>query len=858
MPATATPPAVRSAVADVLLRHGLVAPGLLSRSKVRPGRVRTDSAAGLVALEADLVALGFLPGPRLRRYLAGQEPERLAELGLGLLDGLARAVGAHVPHIPLFRSFPRRIPADTNDLYVRRIFALLLQEPRQPCVLCGTADLVRPVAPCAHLVCGACWDGSDYTGCPICHRRVDCEDAFLRPTPPPAHRPQPPLPRRARIVELADDAGQACGELTAALLGRRTPLSPADRADLDTLLDHAGPAWVDLLPADIPVRETRAAVVARALTDPAGADRLPGLLDRYVGTATDVLRLLHVLHGADAGLRTPPARRRSLPRRLRRLLLSRLDALPLASLVEDLRRHGARWLRMAENLHPFEEAGRHPVAATAFVVLRRTRIDADTPFGRLVAGVVTAHPGVTVRPGERITVTGWAGRVEAALPAGNTVPLLAARPGELVRRLVAVAHRAGDPAELVDTVDRVAPAVAPGVLLAAIGALRAASWPAVPRLYFPRGGSATLWTEPDHRPRLDAGVAVDLESVLTAEVLRRAGNLPPVDHALLDGGLVDLVAPFTERTASAALVRLPRGSGQPLPPGRRLRLFLHWTEPAGTRVDLDLSVSFYDGGGGFVGWCDYTRLRFGKLDAVHSGDLTSAPPPAGASEFVDLDIAALRRRGIRYVTMLVLSYNDVPFDAMTDAFAGLMTHPGDHGQPFEPRAVEQRFDLAGDVRVAIPLVVDLDRSALRWLDSTLAVAGGQHSVGRYSRTIGRLSAAADRHFTAGHRVSLWELACWQVAARTRQVTVRGGSPRTYRRRDGETVAAFAERLVTGGPADDTPVKAAPDFAALVRADVDLPVGADVYALYPDRLDPARVRQLQAGDLLAALAPTGAA
>ncbi|HEY0700194.1 MAG TPA: TerD family protein, partial [Micromonospora sp.] len=333
----------------------------------------------------------------------------------------------------------------------------------------------------------------------------------------------------------------------------------------------------------------------------------------------------------------------------------------------------------------------------------------------------------------------------------------------------------------------------------------------------------------------------------------------------LDAGLADLVAPFTERTASAALVRLPRGRAQPLPDGRTVRLFLHWTQPADTRVDLDLSVALYDTDGCYVGWCDYTRLNFGDGHVVHSGDLTSAPAPLGASEFVDFQPAALRKRGIRYLTMIVFSYNDVPFDAMTDAFAGLMADPGRGGDPFTPKAVEQRFDLTGAVKVATPLVVDLNDGTLRWVDAAMTGSGDLHSVARYAQTIGRLSAAVDGYFAAGHRVSLWEVACWHAAARARVVEVRhrDGTCATYRRGDDEPVASFAARLVALAPADaerpadgerpaDVP---GPGFAALLRGVADLPEGAEVYALYPGQLDPGRVVRLDAADLVSSLAPS---
>ncbi|MFG3704560.1 MXAN_6230/SCO0854 family RING domain-containing protein [Micromonospora sp. NPDC047670] len=841
-------------------RSGLVAAGLLGggRKAKRAGRRPAAVDTGLRALEADVLALGWQVGPRLRGALAGLPADRLAVTGLALLAVLESAVGAHTPHVPLFRDFPRRVPADTDELYVRRVFTLLLQEPAQPCVLCGRVGTVGPVSPCAHLVCAACWDDG-YTGCPLCHRRLTGDGPFLSPAARPHRGPALPMPRRAAVLELAGDVERAAHEALAALLARRTPLSPVDRADLAVLLDRVGtadPAWLP----DIPVRETRALVLARLLAGPLTAARTTELLDRHVTSATDALRLLYALHGGDPGLVGPPKRHRSLPRPLRRALLARLDALDPRSLVDDLLRHRSRWLHAAEPLHPFERPDRHPRAAAAFAVLRGTPVDEATALGRLLRAAATAHAPLLRIEGGRLRAASWGARVEEALRAGDAptaVRLLARRPGELLRRVVALAARVDDPRHLLDTVAAVAGAVAPGVLVAAVGAVRAATWPAVSRLYFPRGGRARLWAEPDRRPRLRADLGGALDDVLTGELRRRAGLLPGVDVAVLDAGLADLTAPFTERTASAALVRLPRGSSQPLPPGRRVRLFLHWTEPTGTRVDLDLSVAMIADDGRFAGWCDYTRLRFHDA-AVHSGDLTSAPAPLGASEFVDLDVAALRGRGIRYVAMVVFSYNNVPFDAMTDAFAGLLGDPG-RGGPFEPKAVEQRFDLTGQVKAATPLVVDLHLGTLRWIDATMTGTGSHHSVARYSRTLARLSAAADGHFAAGRRVSLWELACWHAAARAGTVVVRhrDGATSAYRREPGEGDAAFAGRLAALGPTDlrDVPT-AAPAFAALVRGDLPLAEGAQAYALYRADLDGDRVRLLDAADLIAGLAPGG--
>uniref|UniRef100_UPI0027BB14E3 RING finger family 4 domain-containing protein n=1 Tax=Streptomyces sp. ms184 TaxID=1827974 RepID=UPI0027BB14E3 len=148
----------------------------------RPGDPPTTT--GLVALEAELLDRGFALTPALHEALAWLGPAGLADAGKRLVGHIDAELGADRTHMPLFRSFPASVPDDTLQLYVDRVFTLLLQWPHQPCVLCSTVGSVHPVAPCAHLVCRECWDGADYSGCPICHRRTADDDPFLRPAPP--------------------------------------------------------------------------------------------------------------------------------------------------------------------------------------------------------------------------------------------------------------------------------------------------------------------------------------------------------------------------------------------------------------------------------------------------------------------------------------------------------------------------------------------------------------------------------------------------------------------------------------------------------------------------------------------------
>ena len=885
------------------------------------GGQRTDpraNAEGITALEADLARRGYVLTAPLRGALAALPPAALAEHGIRLLGRIDALLGADRRHDPLFRGFPGAVPDFAHGLYSERILAFLLSQPHQPCLVCYRTGDIGALAPCAHLVCSACLDrtageeDAHALPCPVCGARVtDPADPYLGPSGP--RRPSGPRKAGAgrgpvpsdeapplRPLRLGEGAGprDGAGAVLAALLARRTPLPPQDREDLAAVLPYADPG-LGWLPQEIPVRETKAAVLAALLRDPRAAPAARESLRTRLDTATDVLRLLWTYSGAEPDLLVPP-RLRSVPRPLRRELLGVLDALPPGPVAEDVLRHRQAWKRVGEVLHPYEYRARFPRAAVAFAAVRGTDlapgraawlVDAAGGLGdraRLVAG----RPGGAVR----LAVRTFASEVEELLATGDTAratALLLRRPGDLVRRLHQVlrVHAAwhGDggaapelPAGLLDGLPAALRRVGPGPLLGAWGRLRAVPHRAGERrVFFPRGTVALAHGVDDHAPPVPRPAADAVCALLEAELLRRAGESAGEPHgvAVLDAGLADLPVPFAERAVSRSLVAVPRGSRRALPGSGRLRLFLHWTEARGQRVDLDLSVALYDDRWRSAGWCDYTRLVFGDRAAVHSGDYTSAPPPHGATEFVDLDPDGLARAGVRYAAVVVFSYNDVPFDELADAFAGVMPlASGDAlrpGRPYAPGRVRQRFDLAGPARVCLPMVLDLAERTALWTDTNLSVSGGLHNVYRHRDRLGLLASDLTAHFAPGARATVWDLAARLAAAGSPQVWVRssdGHSLARYRRGAEETAAGFTARVLAGHAPDelrtgtDEEIARAlaeaagphPRFAALVHG--DLPARwerGDVHRLFPGPLDAGLgrdVRLLSASDLTARFAP----
>ncbi|MFC8275417.1 MXAN_6230/SCO0854 family RING domain-containing protein [Streptomyces sp. NPDC057271] len=863
-----------SVVSSVLLRR--LRTVYVDQAGPRPGDPST--AEGLTALEAELLDRGFAPTAELREALAWLGPAGLADAGKQLLRRLDAESGVDRPHMPLFRSFPAGVPDDTFTLYVDRVFTLLLQWPTQPCVLCGTAGTVHAVSPCAHLVCRHCWSGAEYDGCPICHRRIDPADPFLKPktaTVPADREGEESSAGPLRLLALGRNRSADAAKALLTLLARRTPLSPADRDDLKVLLTGA-PTTLDWLPDEIPVRETKALLLGTLLLDPATRDAVLPELDVRLTTATDVLRLLVVRSGGEADL-LAPRRFRSLPRALRRRLLAVLDGLDVASLVEDLSRHPGLWKKAAETLHPFERHDRHPRAAMAFAVLRATDTTAVS-HGEALLRTAAEHPDAVRVDSGRLKPHTWSGRVETALAGGDpetALPLLARRPGELVRRLDHLLRLYGSGtlhAHVAETLRRALPGAGPGPLLAALGRLRIRHLAGDRRVFFPRGRVTHAFTADDRRAPLPAALTEEVCRLLESEVLRRLGAAPRFDAAVLDSSLAGLAVPSAEGAAAKALVSVPRGSTQPLPRGEVLRMFLHWTQPTKTRVDLDLSVALYAADWSYVGLCDYTNLVYGRRAVVHSGDLTSAPAPKGATEYADLDLAALAEAGVRFAMPIVLSYNNVPFEQLLDAFAGFMSLPSREGRDasYDPRAVRQRYDLVGDSQVHVPMLVDLEHRTFLWTDLHLPPSEGFQSVGSHSADLGRVGKDLYRYFTAG-RTTLWDLAVWHAAARTDAVTVLRRAHEgpdevwEYRRGSEEPVESFADRIRTAGApdrcrtAEDGRAVAAAGasgrnaFLALLDGDV-VPERATgtVYRLLPGPVDGCGLEQAAAGDLVACL------
>lgn len=860
---------------------------------LRAGRVSLPrgtggtSEADLVhAAELELAKLGFVASYRLRGALAALDRASLArELGW-LIGVLAASLGADQKHEPLFRRFPEGVPRDTHALWVEKVLAFYFQRPDLPCLSCGSVGSTHVLNPCQDVVCERCFDGANYSRCPVCERVVDRSSPFFGPDPSPRVQ-KASAEASFKLLDLAADPEEEARGLYVSLCARAQAMSKDDVAALLTLVSELGERVIAWTPERIPVRENRAHVFGTLLRQ-LPLERALAAARPHLGTATDLLRVIAVWSGADPGLqkrqvlakgrdeerarwseRTWQAhlqmrevyRRYSLTyeapiliqsprfpvgrmsRPLRRGLLELLEGLDEDALVEDMLRHRSAWLKVGERLHPGEQAARFPRVARAFAVLRGSTGPAVGPL----VEAVRSNPHYERGRGGRLRFVGFNARSERLIAARDPAALvehLAARPGELARRLDLALRL--DPARAPEVAARFQGALErvsfPTLLtLATLLPRRDAPWPA--RVYFPKGAEFLAPSAPDRRPPLGHALTGPLVAAIERELLGRLAEKPRFPLAILDAGLAGLAVPMNERTASRGAVALPRGSSLAVPRAKLTRLFLHWCEPAGGHAtDIDLSVAFYDADWRYVDTCSYYQLetrREGRVLARSAGDSRNAPPPDGASEFVDVYREEALAAGVRWAVMVVNAYAGMPFSALERAFAGVMVRDDAEGLIFDPRAVKLRFELSGENGVFVPLLLDLEQSRLFWLD---AYSEGQlafNNVATSTRDIQRIGPAALAYWGHGVRPTLFQLAALHAAARADRVLVRDGDGLLlHERRERECDHTFYQRLLRADAdqlLDEAPALEEPVFAALFAGDLPLPEGSQAYALFREGL-----------------------
>jgi hypothetical protein len=470
-------------------------------------------------------------------------------------------------------------------------------------------------------------------------------------------------------------------------------------------------------------------------------------------TATDVLRLATALSDGDVSL-AENTKFKSLSRASRRRILSLLEQ--CGNLEEDMLRWSERWKRLGERLKPGEVAKKFPRAYTAFSALRND-----------------------------IAIPTFNSRAEALIRSGETAQaaaLLMERPGDFARRLDKVVREATNEREAIRVINSftsVADKVSTPVLLQVLTHFDNRSEGSL-RVVFPKGNISHVQALKTTLPHMSVNLRNRIVEACRDILVKRFTNLPSLGKTYIDPRLADILLPFSQRSASKSLRSLVRGSRIPFGDDKNtIRFFVWWKNQSKKqkgdnvynfygRVDIDLSASFYDNDWNATDAITYYQLRgedHGDI-GCHSGDITDAPN--GACEFIDINIPAAIKRGVRFVVMNVNSFTGQNFIDIPECSAGWMLRSKPQsGEVFDARTVQDKVDITMEAKVGIPMVIDLVERKTIWVDSVITYKSRGYGF-NVANTLDTLTLVG-KAFTEIRKPSLLELLTLHVRARGEQV-----------------------------------------------------------------------------------------
>lgn len=467
-------------------------------------------------------------------------------------------------------------------------------------------------------------------------------------------------------------------ELMTNLMSTNGSISADDKQVLEHYFTEFSKTANIRVPGDMPNRENKM-YVAKFLFDMGLKNIVAGLMT----TATDILRFAVALSDGDVSL-AEKTKFRNFKRSERRFFAQAIENLG-TSAVEDMFRHRTAWIRLGEKLHIGDYAKQFPVAYGCFTWLRNDKF------------------------------AGFNSEIEQLIEAGKVkeaAKKLTSRPGEFARRLDKLCRHCADNT-VMNLFETIADRVSTPVLIQVRDHFKNRNL-GLPRFALPKGNTAKIALYPDAEGVVDNYTCNSIVAICEEALMNKFEKLGKMGKVYIDQRMKNFLLPTSQRSAQPGLLQVTRGSKFDIDEGNTLRFFIYWKG----YEDIDLSATFHNANWGTMGRISYYDLKNNQLNCCHSGDITSAPE--GASEFIDMDIAKLEAAGVRYVTLNITVYCGTPFDEMDECFGGWMVRQNDTGEIYEPKTVQNKFDITCNTRNVMPAIFDIKARKVIWVDMTLS------------------------------------------------------------------------------------------------------------------------------------------
>ena len=633
------------------------------------------------------------------------------------LNVLREKKGGEVKYVPLFKSFPNRIPED-RSYFLKRVMGYLG----------NTLNLVDDAVELQNGVKVPTWlfNVYEFGADPITQQQS--EELFTLAVREDEQKKGDTYTEWVDLTIVSDE------ELTVklkkylhSLVYSKSSIKEALRADVYELLSFFGAEALEA--KRLVFKETKALVMKHFWEQQDHA-----AVKKLAQSATDVLRMFAALTDTDVSL-SKKIRFPKMKRAARKTVLSILEK--SVSLPEDIRCYKGLWLEIGRYLHPTEYAKAYPRTAEVFDALRNGTIET------------------------------FASKTEKLLVQRTVDELLThleKKPGVYARKLHEVLRKFPNETQAILTsFQQQSTAVALKNLL-------------VMKAYFASINEQEHRTVINKKGKMK--VLVNNSYVaLSEETIRRVVSV--IEDAILsqlaeqdswedttvwiDPVLASYTVPLQQRKASDGIITVGRGTRIPVDFQRVLRLFVYWKQ-AQQRTDLDLSVMQLDAQFNYAGHVSYTNLQSDGI--VHSGDIQSAPK--GAAEFIDITLEQLPKH-VRYLAVQVYHYCGDNFVDM-DCHAGWMLRQevNPDVKTFDVKTVANKFDLNGAGGYAIPIVVDLEAQEMIMTDLYVSARAFHNKVEGASSDVSLICSQVAEFVRT--RPVVFDLALAHAAARNAEIT----------------------------------------------------------------------------------------
>lgn len=476
------------------------------------------------------------------------------------------------------------------------------------------------------------------------------------------------------------------------LIDSKVSLTEEMRESLEVVLELSEEDLEEVLPEVISRKDIMANIVALLVEK----DNSIEPMKKYIKTSTDVLRVLDVMNGNDGSLTTFTYKK--LDRNSRRVIMELLDTLNPYISSEDMFRNKRVWKGLVKVIHPFENRySKYTNSVEAFYLL--VNDDKSHTFSSRIEKEIS--------------------ELKAFGKVGTILEKFKTRPGEFARNLDLLLRETNNTVVL-EEFQKVVGTVNTLILFQV--KKHFTNYESPIRLVETTTGQFTRQATSgvsDFNRYIVLGLIED-------ELKRRMKGKEPLGKVYLDSKLKTIKMPLSLRTSSIKSSNfLTRGSRKPLGKEENVRLFTQWYNVEETRgVDIDLSILYFSEDLDVIGRIAYYNQRDPNFKSLaHSGDMTSARGEYGANEFIDFNKEELLQGNVRYVAMSTIiysgakTYKDLEVTAGWVEFDGQSAVLGNRRTRFNTKEIKNQFDIESKTKSLVPLVFDLKRGEVIWLDA---------------------------------------------------------------------------------------------------------------------------------------------